>query len=239
MRIIYSTILFFMILFSLVFIDENIELEPPKYDSKLSQKTQSLLKESMIKEETQMEVAEKIDLSPVVWDKNMFDPNRGKKAVIEEAEYVGDVELMGICSYGSINGAILNITSQPNGKDLSPVSSINGVVLKIDNQRDITSGRNQQVKIRNQVYMAGDILPNGMLVKSIKDGLVELQSGFKTIILKVKFDNDNSRERMAQAMAGSAQNMNYRENSKNNGDRKMVFKVSNPTESDTGKNENN
>ena len=128
-------------------------------------------------------------LSPVLWEKNLFDPSRGvvaKSNVVVSGEL--NVEVLGIYTYNDVCGAV--IVSKRGGVGGGVSGSYGGGYRP--------SGQAGQAE-EKVFFKVGEVLDNGYTLSSVGRDYVELTGAGNTVKVPLKFGSDDSNKRIASS----------------------------------------
>lgn len=122
-----------------------------------------------------------------VWDRNLFDPARGAAEKMEEgvaAAKRADLELIGICKFGEVSGAIIVNKSSSPAQGAAPGQQ--------PGQPGASKGKGEK-----RYYNIGQRMSNGFVLKEVYGDHVILARGNEEMVLKLQFGDDSSNKRIA------------------------------------------
>ena len=164
---------------------------PVVIDKNIYKRTTVLLKsEKKIVKKNTNPMKKPKNLFSKIWKHNLFDPLRGElENTVGSAELskgVSDMELIGICDTDTLKGAI--------------------ILLK-NNEFRYTSKNNDwsmpKKKQRKRFFRIEERLPNGYTLKEINSNVVSLNKGNEQVILKLKFDDNETTGRVSSITSNS------------------------------------
>ncbi len=127
-----------------------------------------------------------------LWDNNLFSPYRtGDGGPLLGAAKPTGMELMGVCSFGDVAGAIML------DKQASAAVSQPG---RLRNKGVLSQGASANAP---RFYKLGEQLENGFTLSEINSDSVVLSRGREQIVLKLEFEDDGSASRISAAAAAS------------------------------------
>jgi hypothetical protein len=123
------------------------------------------------------------DIKPV-WEKNVFSQSRGnaEKPEAGAAAKQIDLELIGICKFGTVSGAVIGSKS----RGLPAPAAPGGIPA---------AGGDAQSKSGRKFYSVGQKLANGFQLKEVHGDRVVLARGGEELVLKIQFESDSSKSR--------------------------------------------
>lgn len=129
----------------------------------------------------------------VIWEKNLFLPSRGAQdkgeAVSDKAKH-SDLELVGICKFGTVSGAIIVNKNRSQENFAPPVQGNQKLPPQLKAQT-------QGGKPEKRYFQQGQRMSNGYLLKEIHSDHVVLSRGNEEVILKLQFGDEGSTKRLA------------------------------------------
>jgi hypothetical protein len=187
MKSLYSILCVILAFFILLFLFFHIEYSPVVIDKKIHEHTTSLLKSNKKIDKTQTKPLKKSEkLSSEIWTLDLFDPLRGEleSSVSNNgsSKEPADMELIGICNTDTLKGAI--------------------ILLKKNSFRSSSKNKRKssfmaKEKQRKRFFIVEDRLPNGYTLKEVKTDLVTLSKGNEQVLLKLKFDDNDTTDRIS------------------------------------------
>ncbi|OGV33640.1 MAG: hypothetical protein A2020_11140 [Lentisphaerae bacterium GWF2_45_14] len=127
-----------------------------------------------------------------LWQKNLFDPSRGghddegKKDEPNSRER-SELELVGICKFGSYAGAIISIKNASQKAARQP--------LKPGEKKPNTAEKPTKAR---KYYKQGERVGNGYLLSKINDDSVVLSRDNEEVVLKMEYADTHSIKRIAK-----------------------------------------
>ena len=136
-----------------------------------------------------------------LWQKNLFDPSRGghdeegKKDEPNSRER-SELELVGICKFGSYAGAIISIK---NASQKAARQQLKPGEKKPDTAEKPTKAR--------KYYKQGERVGNGYLLAKINDDSVVLSRDNEEVVLKMEYADKHSIKRIAKTEESKSEKM--------------------------------
>ncbi len=128
----------------------------------------------------------------VIWEKNLFLPSRGAQdkgeAVADKAKH-SDLELVGICKFGAVSGAIIVNKNRAQENIVPPAQGTLPAQMKAQQA--------QGAKPEKRYFQQGQRMSSGYLLKEIHNDHVVLSRGNEEVILKLQFGDESSNKRLA------------------------------------------
>ena len=127
-----------------------------------------------------------------LWDNNLFSPYRtGDGGPLLGAARPTGMELVGVCSFGDVAGAIM-LDKQASAAAPQPG--------RLRNKGVISQGASATAP---RFYKLGEQLENGFTLSEINSDSVVLSRGREQIVLKLEFEDEGSSSRISAAAAAS------------------------------------
>jgi hypothetical protein len=174
-----------------LFIYLHAGFSPVVIDKNIHKRTTVLLKseKKIVKKNTNLMEKPK-NLFSKIWEHNLFDPLRGElEGTIGSTELskgVSDMELIGICDTDTLKGAIILLK--------------NNKFRYISKNKDLPMPKKNQ---RKRFFRIEERLPNGYTLKEINSNVVSLNKGNEQVILKLKFDDNETTGRVSSIASNS------------------------------------
>ncbi len=130
----------------------------------------------------------------VIWEKNLFLPSRGaqdKGEVLADKAKHSDLELVGICKFGTVSGAIIVNKNRSQENFVPPPQP------GAQNHPPQLKAQAQGAKPEKRYFQQGQRMSNGYLLKEIHNDHVVLSRGNEEVILKLQFGDESSTKRLA------------------------------------------
>ncbi len=193
MRSFYIFLNIFLFLIAVLLLAVNISLKPYPPDKILSMAPS--LNENV--QTTQKVKGGREDIPDIatLWENNLFSSYRsGEGGPLLGAGKPTGLELLGVCSFGEVSGAII--------LDKQASSAAAPQVGRLRNRVGASSGGPSSTAPR--FYKLGDQLENGFSLSEINSDSIVLSRGREQIVLKLEFEGESSISRNAAAAEAAA-----------------------------------
>jgi len=143
------------------------------------------------------------EMSSDIWKNNIFDSTKAASADASGGSLsLKDVTLVGVFGNGPVAGGvfIMNASSNAGGGGRpynAPYSQGGG-------SYGTPQGQESPPKPK-MIFLVGERLPNGFMVKSVTKNSVVLQGGDGTVTLDIQYADENSSKRLAEAQKSNVQ----------------------------------
>ncbi|MFA6567745.1 MAG: hypothetical protein WCS96_05990 [Victivallales bacterium] len=191
MRTFYIFSNLFLFILAVLLLAVNIAFKPHPPDKILS--AAPVLNETVSSAQKIKGGREEIPDIASLWDNNLFSPYRsGEGGALLGAARPTGMELMGVCSFGDVSGAIIL------DKQASAAAPQAG---RLRNKGISPPGAASATAPR--FYKLGEQLENGFTLSEINPDSVVLSRGREQIVLKLEFEDDGSASRITAAATAS------------------------------------
>lgn len=196
MRSFYIFLNIFLFIFAALLLAVNISFKPQPPDKILSMAP--VLNETVQSAEKVKGGREEIPEIAALWENNLFSPYRsGEGGSLLGAAKPTGLELLGVCSFGEVSGAII-LDKQASAAVTSQPSRLRNRGIPSPGAASATAPR---------FYKLGEQLENGFTLSEINSDSIVLSRGREQIVLKLEFEDEGSASRIiASAEAAAAAN---------------------------------
>ncbi|MEI6055543.1 MAG: hypothetical protein WCR55_05720, partial [Lentisphaerota bacterium] len=185
----------------LIFAILHITYISPIINQEMSRTTETLIKDSPAPGSS--ESSSYMSNPPIpsgIWKNNIFDPAR---ALASEggatSASLKDVTLLGVFENGDVSGGIFLMSNLPSAGGRPYGGPQGGAQTPYGNSA-------QQPPLNpKMVFLVGERLPNGFMLKSVAKDSVVLQGGDGSVTLNLEFADENSGKRLAEAQRNNVQ----------------------------------
>jgi hypothetical protein len=176
----------------------NIKFKPTQPDKTLKRTP----KESEVKYPVPQEPNRGNELPQlaIMWEKNLFTQGRGSAEKTEgNSLKYNDLELVGICKFGEKSGAIIVNKNGPSAPSIQQLPPQQGQNAQGGNNPKQQPGQAPKAlgKTEKRFYQLGQRLPNGFILKEIKQESVILARGSEEVVLKIQVGSKEGAKRVA------------------------------------------
>ncbi len=193
MRSFYIFLNIFLFVFAVLLLAVNISLKPYPPDKILSMAP--VLNETVQSDKRVKGGREEIPDIASLWDNNLFSPYRSGEGgpLLGGARPTG-LELLGVCSFGEVSGAII-LDKQASAAAVPQPGRLRTRGISSPGAASATAPR---------FYKLGEQLENGFTLSEINSDSIVLSRGREQIALKLEFEGESSISRNAAAAAEAA-----------------------------------
>lgn len=199
-KIIYLASIPVLLLLILIFGILQFTYISPVINQEMTRTTENLIRNSPAASSSEFSPTQSNPPMPIdIWKNNIFDSSR---ALISEggggSASLKDVILLGVFDDGKTAGAVFlmaNAQSGVPGGYAAPNRSYS---------QPGAPGQDAPPKPK-MVFLVGERLPNGFVIKSVSRDSVILQGGEDSTTLNMDFADEESAKRLAEAMRGNVQ----------------------------------
>ena len=200
MKQIYQILCIALGVFILILLYVQMEYTPIIIDKKIHEDTTSLLKKiNKIVKKNSLPAKKQSPLSPQIWKQNLFDPLRGElegtTSIAKLSKEPSDMELIGICNTNILKGAIILLK-----KNKYSFSS-----------RNISSSSKAK-----RFFKVDDRLPNAYTLEDVGPDSVTLSKGNEQISLSLKYNDNDTTDRVSSVASKSVKEQLERIRSRRN-----------------------
>ena len=194
-KILYMASIPLFILLILIFVTLNLTYRFPMIDHEMTRTSEMLIKNSPAPDSSEIAANQStLPMPSEIWKNNIFDSSRALSADNSGDNLsLKDVTLVGVFGYGPVAGGIFLINNPST-------ASGGGYSYGTSGQQ----GKDAPLKPK-MIFLIGDRLPNGYVLKSVENNAVILQSGDHTVPVEIQFADDASVKRLAEAQRSNVQ----------------------------------
>lgn len=204
-KIIYISSIPVVIILILIFALFHFSYRSPIINEAMSRTSETLIKNSPVPTSSEASsYSANPKISSEIWGNNIFDPTRGLLTGGSGPASLKDVTLLGVFENGDLSGAIFLMANMPtisvrSGGPGGPGGSYGGA------QPPYVNAAQQTPPKPKMVFLVGERLPNGFMLKSVSRDSVVLQGGDSSITLNIEFADENSTKRLFEAQRTNVQ----------------------------------
>lgn len=202
-KILYIASIPFLIILILIFFILQLTYRSPIINQELTSTTENLTQNNPILAESSSSFSKTNPQMPSeIWKNNIFDSNRGVMAEGKSSVALKDITLLGVFGGGKISGAVFLISSLTASTGRSygaPTGGYGGA------QPPYGSPGQETPPKPKMVFLIGERLPNGFVLKSVTKDSAVLQGGDGTVTLNMEFADESSSKRMLEAQRTNLQ----------------------------------
>ena len=195
-KILYMASIPFFLLLILIFATLNLTYKSPVVNKEVKLITENLIKNSPISNMSEtVQSNNNVPIPSELWTNNIFDSSRALFSSVSGGSSVSlkDVTLVGVFDYGAIAGGVFlmnNPQGMPGGNYFQGGGTPGGYGVPQP------QGKEPPPKPK-MVFLVGERLPNGFLLKSVGIGSAILQGGGEAYPLSIQYADDDSLKRIA------------------------------------------
>ncbi|HBM15335.1 MAG TPA: hypothetical protein DD381_03175 [Lentisphaeria bacterium] len=194
-KILYMASIPLFTLLILIFLALNLTYKSPIINQEMLKTSEMLIKNSPTQNSSEIEVNHSTPpIISEIWENNIFNPSRASSADSSGGKLsLKDVTLIGVFGNGPILGGVFQINSpqNPQGGDYS---------YGTPNQQSKEAPPKPKM-----VFLIGEKLPNGYVLKSVDKDSVILQGGDSSVPLQIQFADEDSTKRLAEGQRNIVQ----------------------------------
>ncbi len=200
-KILYISSIPVLIILVLILALIQFNYKAPSISQEMTRITDTLVRNSAFPDRDTKEngSTQKPPVPSEIWTNNIFDSTRALTATgsggSASPTSLKDTSLIGVFGDGNTGGAVILISNLPGAPSQpsyggNPSSYINSG----------SNAQNKQVPPKQKmVFLVGEKLPNGFVLKSVTKDSAVLQGGDGTVTLNMTFADENSEKRLVEA----------------------------------------
>lgn len=200
-KIIYIASIPVLIILILIFAILHLTYISPIINQEMSRTSETLIKDSpALASSGSSSYISNPSIPSDIWKNNIFDTTRALAS--EEgatSASLKDVTLLGVFENGDVSGGIFLMSNLASAGGRAYGGPQGGA------QTPYASSAQQTPLKPKMVFIVGERLPNGFMLKSVTKDSVVLQGGDGSVTLNLEFADENSGKRLAEAQRNNVQ----------------------------------
>ena len=203
-KIIYMSSIPALIILILIFSLLHLTYRSPVINQEMSRISENLIRNSPSPNSAETSsYRSKPQIPNEIWKNNIFDSTRALVSEGSSSTSLKDITLLGVFENGGVSGGIFLMANMPSiigGRPGGPGGSYGG------SQSSYGNPAQQQIPPKpKMIFLVGERLPNGFMLKSVSRNSVVLQGGDSSVTLNIEFSDENSGKRLAEAQRSNVQ----------------------------------